>query len=140
MKREEDKSAYPPLDESIEEKRGAARGLRLDRVEATVHIDVDLLHPLREALELHKATYTSLEAVNTHRISWGVEPKREGANALTTKRLRLDEEVLRHFTAAYDGVAMAAAVEVGRGGGYKEEGGREALGGGGFKRRGGGAA
>lgn len=62
------------------------------------------------------------------------------ADALTTKRLLLEEDVLRHFTAAYDGVAMAAAGEVGGGdGGYKGERGREARGnmwGRRFKRRG----
>ena len=66
MKQEKDKSAYPPLHHSVEEKRGAARGLRLNRVEATVHIDVDFLHPLREGLELHKPTHDSLAAVITH--------------------------------------------------------------------------
>lgn len=34
---------------------------------------------------------------------------RGGADALTTKRLRLEDDVLRHLTAAYDGVAMAAS-------------------------------
>ena len=61
-------------------------------------------------------------------ISQGAKPKRDGADALTTKRLRLEEDVLRHFTAAYDGVAMAAVAKVGGGGGYKGERGREARG------------
>ena len=61
-------------------------------------------------------------------ISRGPKAKRDGADALTTKRLRLEEDVLRHFTAAYDGVAMAAAAKVGGGGGYKGEGEREARG------------
>jgi hypothetical protein len=53
--------------------------------------------------------------------------------------LRLEEDVFRHFTAADDGVAMAAAGEVGGCGGYKGEGGeeaRESMWGRRFKRRG----
>lgn len=48
--------AYPPLHEGVEEEGRAAGGLGLHRVEAAEHIDVDLLHPLREGLELHKRT------------------------------------------------------------------------------------
>lgn len=44
----------PPLHEGVEEERGAARWLRLHLVKAAVHVDVDLLHPLREGLE-HEA-------------------------------------------------------------------------------------
>lgn len=58
---------------------------------------------------------------------------------LNEKRLRLDGHVLRHFTAAYDGVAMAArGVALAWGGGGYEGPGRNICGGlaaRGFKRR-----
>jgi uncharacterized protein (DUF4415 family) len=70
-------------------------------VEAAVHIDVDLLHPLREALELRKETQSPLASKkNLFRELDSVPAKQQSEKMRTEKRLRLDEDVLRHFTAA----------------------------------------
>jgi uncharacterized protein (DUF4415 family) len=71
-------------------------------VEAAVHIDVDLLHPLREALELRKETQSPLASKkkNLFRELDSVSAKQQSEKMRTEKRLRLDEDVLRHFTAA----------------------------------------
>lgn len=80
-------------------------------MEAAVHIDVDLLHPLREGLELHRDTDEHAELISSHATQTS-DRLRDGSGArgdrcFTEKRLRLVAHVLRHFTAAYDGVAIA---------------------------------
>jgi len=104
--------AYPPLHEGVDEEGRAAGGLSLHRVEAAVHIDVDLLHPLREGLELHKQTWSPSAPVEPVPKPDSVSAKQPSGVTPTEKRLRLDGHVLRHFTATYDGVAMASG-EVG---------------------------
>ena len=95
-----EKVAYPPLHNCVEEEGGPAGRLCLQRVEAAVHIDVDLLHPLREALELQKETQSPLASIKLFRDLDSVSAKQQSEKRRTEKRLRLDEDVLRPFTAA----------------------------------------
>ena len=112
-----EKVAYPPLHNCVEKEGRSAGRFRLQRAEAAVHIDVDLLHPLREALELQKETQSPLASKKKTfpRAGFGVSETAVG------------EEAYREALAAGRGRVEALHRRVRRGRHGRRRGGAAAL-------------